>query len=376
MSPSDYIYLDHAATTPTDPDIAQEMVGVMVENFGNPSSKHALGKAAGGLVEAARNSVAELFHANPQQVIFTSGATESNNLALKGMAGSMGDAAFITSCVEHKAVLEPLNQLKSAGHRVEVLGVNRDGLIDLKNLKKSIEECQRDHSNVVVSIIGVNNELGSINPVEDIGDLCNRMGAIFHCDATQMVGKVPFDPSCADLISFSAHKIYGPKGVGVLIDRHVCLECQIAGGSQEEGRRAGTCNTPGILGGAMACELASEKMADDSELAQLNCQVFLEELRKFFPHVLVHGGQARSSHILNFALPGVDVVSLLTKTPQLCVSRSSACSKTNEPSHVLRAICAPCIAECSIRVSPGRSTTPDQMAEAALLLGNTYKSSI
>jgi len=372
VNPSGNIYLDYAATTPTDPDIAQDILDVMVHNFGNPSSKHACGRSAAEIVRWSREKVADLFQALPGQVVFTSGATESNNLALKGVAGSLGsDVAFITSCTEHKAVLEPMRQLETAGHRVEVLGVGCDGTINLGQLETLIKDCSVSHHNVLVSIMGVNNEIGSINPVEDIGKLCRELGAIYHCDATQMVGKVPFDPSCADLLSFSAHKIYGPKGIGVLINRWICLECQISGGSQEEGRRAGTCNVPGILGCALACDLAAERLDADASRADFLCQLFLREIEKNFSSgVFVHAGNARSPHILNFALEGVDSRMLLDSVPQLCISRSSACSKSDALSHVLAAVCTPEIAACSIRVSPGRGTSEDDMIAAANLLAD------
>src|SRR5438309_9354600 len=256
------IYLDFNATTPVDPLVLQEMVPWFTDTFGNPSSAHAPGRRAAGAIAEAREVIGGLLRCDPSRIVFTSGATEANNLALKGALGTdEGPRHIITTAAEHKSILEAAASVPAA--TVDVISVDAVGRIDLDELRSSL-----DRSPAVVSVVAANNEVGTLNPIIDIAELVHRAGSLLHTDATQWVGKLPIDVDewDVDLLSFSAHKMYGPKGVGALYVRQgIHLEALLTGGGQERGIRGGTLNVPGIVGFAAAASLARELLASEPE---------------------------------------------------------------------------------------------------------------
>ncbi|MFM7321133.1 MAG: aminotransferase class V-fold PLP-dependent enzyme, partial [Armatimonadota bacterium] len=262
------IYLDNNATTRTDPRVVEAMLPYFTEHYGNSASRsHPFGWAAEEAVDTGRARIASLIGADPREIVFTSGATESNNLAIKGVAAMYADKGdhIVTVSTEHKAVLDTCKHLESEGKRVTYLGVGPDGLIDLDALRAAL-----DDKTVLVSVMAANNEIGVLQPMREIGALCRERGILFHTDATQAFGKIPFDVEDlhVDLASFTAHKCYGPKGIGALYVRRrnprVRLTAQIDGGGHERGFRSGTLNVPGIVGFGMAAELCAREMADES----------------------------------------------------------------------------------------------------------------
>src|SRR5205809_5767679 len=262
------IYMDNHATTPVDPRVLEEMLPFFTDNFGNAASRnHPFGWAAEEGVETARERIAQLIGATPKEIIFTSGATESDNLAIKGVAEMYKEKGnhIITAVTEHKAVLDTCKRLEKYGYRVTYLPVQKDGLVDLDDLKRAI-----DDKTILVTIIAANNEIGVLQPIAEIGKLCHEKGVIFHTDATQAVGKVPIDviKQNLDLVSISAHKMYGPKGVGALYVRRKSPRVQLSpiidGGGHERGMRSGTLNVPGIAGLGKACAICHEEMPQES----------------------------------------------------------------------------------------------------------------
>src|SRR5213596_2866564 len=262
------IYMDNHATTPVDPRVLEEMMPYFTGKFGNSASRnHSFGWAGEEAVETARERIADLIGANPKEIVFTSGATESDNLAIKGVAEMYREKGnhIITAVTEHKAVLDTWKRLEKYGYRVTYLPVQKDGLVDLDDLKRAI-----DDKTILVTIMAANNEIGVLQPVAEIGKLCRERGVIFHSDATQAVGKVPVDVNKQniDVMSISAHKMYGPKGVGALYVRRknprVQISAIIDGGGHERGMRSGTLNVPGIVGLGKACEICSEEMLQES----------------------------------------------------------------------------------------------------------------
>jgi len=372
MTSSTPIYLDHHATTPCDPQVIEAMLPTFGEIFGNAASRqHAYGWQAEALVERAREQVAELIGAHPVEIIFTSGATESNNLAIKGLARRREgrDRHVITSAIEHKAVLDVCGRLEGDGFEVTRLPVDAEGLIRPEAVEAAIRP-----QTFLVSLMHANNEIGVVNPIEAVGRICKRRKILFHCDAAQSLAYLPcpVETYGIDLLSISGHKMYGPKGVGALYVRRrnprVSLEPLIYGGGHERGLRSGTLNVPGIVGLGAACELIGRRRPADAErLANLRDRL-LARLREGLPELIVHGClEHRLPNNLNVSFPGVDGDALLTSLREIAVSSGAACaSATREPSHVLRALgVADDLIQASLRFGLGRSNTEAEIDRAA-----------
>jgi cysteine desulfurase len=350
------VYLDYQATTPVDPRVLEAMLPYFGPKFGNAASRsHAFGWDAEKAVDLARKRIADLAGAAPREIVFTSGATESNNLAIKGV----GAQHIVTMATEHKAVLDPAAR---SGCRVTVLAPRPDGLIDLDGLRVAIGT-----EPTLVSVMYANNEIGVIQPVAEIGAICRETGALFHCDAAQAFGKIPLDLDAAhiDLMSMSAHKICGPKGVGALYvrRRRVRLSAQMDGGGHEYGMRSGTLNVPAIVGFGEAAAICAREMAEEAErVAALRDRLlaaFAAEL-----DVVVNGSMDRRlPGNLNVSFRGVDADALLMSMPEIALSTGSACtSATVEPSHVLRALgLSPEMAHSAVRFGIGRFTTGEEI---------------
>ena len=362
------IYLDYHASTPVDPRALEAMLPYFSEHFGNAASKtHPFGWKADDAVEAARRQVAALIGANAKEIVFTSGATESNNLALKGVAHASRSRGnhIVTLTTEHKAVLDSCHHLEDEGFAVTYLGVGRDGLVDLHALREAITD-----RTILVSVMTANNEIGVLQPIAAIGAIARERGVFVHTDAVQAIGKVPFDVSQlpVDLASMTAHKTYGPKGVGALYVRRgdvkLELEPLLDGGGHERGLRSGTLNVPGIVGFGKAAEIAKAEMATESpRLAALRDRL-LGALRAEVPDLHVNGSlDARLPHNLNVSFPGVPGESLLLGIDDICVSAGSACSSgSEEPPYVLTALGMDAdLARASIRFGLGRYTTEEEI---------------
>ena len=364
------IYLDYAATTPVDPRVVQAMVPLLYENFGNPASRsHAFGWAAEEAVEIAREHVAALIGADPREIVWTSGATESNNLAIKGAAqfNQARGRHLVTLQTEHKAVLDTMRELERSGFEVSYLPVQPDGLVDLAVLKAALRP-----DTVLVSIMAVNNEIGVVQDVTTIGRLLRERGILFHVDAAQAPGKIVLDMSaqCIDLLSLSAHKAYGPKGIGALYVRRkprVRIEAQMHGGGHERGMRSGTLPTHQIVGMGEAYRLAREHMASENSRIRSLRDRLLARLADI-PEIRVNGCLAqRVPHNLNISFQFVEGESLLMGIKGVAVSSGSACTSASlEPSYVLRALgLSDEVAHSSIRFSIGRFTTEQEIDAAA-----------
>jgi cysteine desulfurase len=364
------IYLDYQATTPTDPRVVETMLPFFSEKFGNPhSTSHALGWEAGDAVETARQQIANLIGAEPAEIIFTSGATEANNLALKG-AGRFPHRKgnhIITTNVEHKCILETCRQLETEGLRVTYLDVDEHGLVDLAALEAAFEE-----DTLLVSIMAVNNETGVIQPMEEIGQLCRANNAYFHSDCAQAAGKIPLDVTKMniDLMSISAHKLYGPMGVGVLYVRRrprVRLQPMIDGGGQERGLRSGTLPAPLCIGMGRACEISTQEMIEETARLLSLRDRLLEKLRSAGCEVAINGAmKQRFVGNLNLRFPGIRADDLLTSLRGVAISTGSACTSASvEPSYVLRAMGLSVEeAGASLRVGIGRFTTENEIDRA------------
>jgi cysteine desulfurase len=358
------IYMDNHATTPTDPRVLEEMLPYFMEKFGNAASRnHSFGWAGEEGVETARERIAKLIGATTKEVIFTSGATESDNLAIKGVAEMYREKGnhVITAVTEHKAVLDTCKRLEKYGYRVTYLPVQKDGLIDLGDLKRAM-----DDKTILVTIMYANNEIGVLQPVAEIGKLCHEKGVIFHTDATQAVGKVPVDviKQNIDLASISGHKMYGPKGVGALYVRRknprVQISAIIDGGGHERGMRSGTLNVPGIVGLGKACAIAQEEMAREScHLAGLRNRLKDRIMGKLDEAYINGTMEHRLPGNLNISFAYVEGESLLMGINDIAVSSGSACtSATLEPSYVLKALgTGDDLAHSSIRFGIGRFNT-------------------
>ncbi|HKV76685.1 MAG TPA: IscS subfamily cysteine desulfurase [Candidatus Sulfotelmatobacter sp.] len=358
------IYMDNHATTPMDPRVLEEMLPYFMEKFGNAASRnHSFGWAAEEGVETARERIAKLVGATTKEIIFTSGATESDNLAIKGVAEMYREKGnhIITAVTEHKAVLDTCKRLEKYGYRVTYMPVQKDGLIDLDDLKRAM-----DDKTILVTIMYANNEIGVIQPVVEIGKLCHERGVIFHTDATQAIGKVPVDvvKQNIDLASISAHKMYGPKGVGALYVRRknprVQLSAIIDGGGHERGMRSGTLNVPSIVGLGKACAIAQEEMPQEScRLAGLRNRL-RDRIMGKLDEVYINGSMDhRLPGNLNISFAYVEGESLLMGINDIAVSSGSACtSATLEPSYVLKALgTGDDLAHSSIRFGIGRFNT-------------------
>ncbi len=372
------IYLDYAATTPVDPRVVHAMVPYLYEQFGNPASRsHAYGWAAEEAVEIAREHIAALIGADPREIVWTSGATESNNLAIKGAAQfhSARGKHLITVKTEHKAVLDTMRELERHGFEVSYLDVQSDGLLDLEVLKAAIRP-----DTLLVSVMFVNNEIGVIQDIAAIGALCRSRGVLFHVDAAQASGKVAIDLNVlpVDLMSLSAHKTYGPKGIGALYVRRrprVRIEAQMHGGGHERGMRSGTLPTHQIVGMGEAYRLAREFMATENErIARLRDRLLAGARR--IPEVRVNGDLARRvPHNLNLSFTFVEGESLLMGMKGIAVSSGSACTSASlEPSYVLRALgLSDEVAHSSIRFSIGRFTTEAEIDAALVRVKTTVE---
>ncbi len=361
------VYLDYQATTPTDPRVVQAMLPYFSEKFGNPHSReHYFGWEAEDAVEKARGEIAGLIGATAREVIFTSGATESNNVALKGVARFYKDRKdHIVTCVtEHKCVLEAARHQEHEGFRVTYLPVEATGLIDLDTLRDAITE-----NTVMVSVMAVNNEIGVIQPIGEIGAICRERGAFFHTDAAQAVGKIPLDVDAMhiDLMSISGHKVYGPMGIGALYVRRrprVRLVALMDGGGQERGLRSGTLPTPLCVGLGEACAIAGREMGDEAERVAALRDRFYKGITGRLPGVHLNGdAERRIPGNLNLSFADVDSEGLMAGIKDLAVSSGSACTSASvEPSYVLRAIgLDDGLARGAIRVGFGRFTTEDDV---------------
>lgn len=362
------IYMDYAATTPVDPRVAEKMIQYLTKdgNFGNPASRsHRFGWQAEEAVDRARNQIADLIGADAREIVFTSGATEADNLAIKGAAHFYQSKGkhIITSKTEHKAVLDTCRQLEREGYEVTYLSPKSDGLIDLAELEMALRP-----DTVLVSIMHVNNEIGVIQDIEKIGQLCQARGILFHVDATQSVGKLPLGIKTlpVDLMSFSGHKLYGPKGIGGLYVRRkprIRLEAQMHGGGHERGMRSGTLPVHQIVGMGEAYQIANDIMVD--EMARLS--ILKERLwngLKDIEEVYINGSPEHSiPTILNVSFAYVEGESLMMALKDLAVSSGSACTSASlEPSYVLRALgLNDELAHSSIRFSLGRFTTEEEI---------------
>jgi len=377
MSTQSTIYLDYASTTPVDPRVASKMMEFLTPDgeFGNPASRsHRFGWKADEAVEEARSHVANLVNCDPREVVWTSGATEADNLAIKGIARfykSKGNH-IITSKIEHKAVLDPCRQLEREGFEITYLDPNENGVIAPSDVKAAIKD-----TTILVSIMHINNELGTVNDIEKIGEITRKNGSFFHVDAAQSTGKVDIDLQKlqVDLMSFSAHKTYGPKGVGALYVRRkprVRLEALIHGGGHERGMRSGTLATHQIVGMGEAFRLANEEMKNDNVKISQFHQKFLNKVKEI-DHVYINGDlNNKVPNILNVSFNFVEGESLIMGLKDVAVSSGSACTSASlEPSYVLRALGRKDeLAHSSIRFSFGRFTSDDDVYNTLNILEN------
>ena len=361
------VYLDYSATTPVDPRVAAKMIPFLTEDFGNPAShSHAYGWTAEKAVEEARGHVAALIGADPREIVWTSGATEADNLAIKGAAHFYREKGkhLITVKTEHKAVLDSMRHLETEGYEVTYLDVQEDGLIDLEALRAAMRP-----DTILVSVMAVNNEIGVIQDLEAIGAMCRERGILFHCDATQAPGHMPLDVDAikCDLMSLSAHKVYGPKGIGALYVRRrprVRIECQIHGGGHERGMRSGTLATHQIVVMGEAYRLA--KLELDEELPRLRRlrDRLWDGIRSNIPEIYLNGNwEHRSPHNLNVSFAFIEGESLMMALKDIACSSGSACTSASlEPSYVLRALGRDDeLAHSSIRFTLGRFTTEEEI---------------
>jgi cysteine desulfurase len=362
------IYMDNHATTPVDPRVFEAMKPYLTNIFGNSASRnHSFGWEAEEAVDKARKQVADLIGATPKEIVFTSGATESDNLALKGVAQMYAEKGnhIITAATEHKAILDTCKRLEKEGLRVTYLAVQQNGLIDLDQLKEAITD-----KTILISIMHANNEIGVLQPVREIGKIAHERGVLFHSDGTQAAGKIPVNmiEDNIDLYSISAHKMYGPKGVGALYVRRrnprVSLTAQMDGGGHERGMRSGTLNIPGIAGLGEACGIAQKEMAGEAKRLGFLRDKLKDRLMASLDEVYVNGTmEHRLPNNLNISFAYVEGESLLMGINDIAVSSGSACtSATLEPSYVLKALGAgDDLAHSSIRFGLGRFNTEDEV---------------
>ena len=367
------VYLDYAATTPVDKRVAEKMIPYLTETFGNPASNsHAFGWEAEEAVEKARADIAALINADPKEIVFTSGATESDNLAIKGAANFYKTKGkhLITVKTEHKAVLDTMRELERQGFEVTYLGVQENGLIDLEELKAAIRD-----DTILISVMWVNNEIGVVQDIPAIGEICRERKIIFHVDAAQACGKVPVDVETAkiDLLSMSGHKVYGPKGIGALYVRRkprVRLEAQMHGGGYERGFRSGTLPTHQIVGMGEAFRIAKEELEQDMAHYTKLRDIFLKGIEGI-EEVYINGDlEHRALNNLNVSFNFVEGESLIMAVKELAVSSGSACTSASlEPSYVLRALGRNDeLAHSSLRITFGRMTTEEEVQFTAELI--------
>jgi cysteine desulfurase len=366
------VYLDNHATTAMDPRVLEAMLPYFTKVFGNAASRnHSFGWEAEEAVEKARKQIADLIGANPKEIVFTSGATESNNLAIKGVAEMYAEKGnhIITAATEHKAILDTCKKLEKEGCRVTYLPLKADGLIDLDMLRDAITD-----KTILVTIMYANNEIGVIQPIAEIGAICKERGVIFHSDGVQAVGKVPVNVIAdkVDLLSITAHKIYGPKGVGALYVRRkgprVQLTAQMDGGGHERGMRSGTLNVPGIVGLGEACAICQKEMVTESARHMAMRDWLKNKLESELDETFINGSwEHRLPHNLNMSFAYVEGESLLMGINDIAVSSGSACtSATLEPSYVLKALgIGDDLAHTSIRFGIGRFNTQEEVEYTA-----------
>lgn len=361
------VYLDYSATTPVDPRVAVKMFTYLCDKFGNPASRsHAYGWEAEKAVEEARANVAAYINADPREIVWTSGATEADNLAVKGAAHFYKDKGkhLITVKTEHKAILDSMRHLEEEGFEVTYMDVQENGLLDLKALEAAMRP-----DTTLVSVMGVNNEIGVIQDIAAIGELCRSKGVIFHCDATQAVGKMDLDMEKlkVDLMSLSGHKVYGPKGIGALYVRRkprVRLEAQIHGGGHERGMRSGTLATHQIVGMGEAYRIMKLEQAEEMKRERRLRDRLLEGIRKNIPEIVINGDmEHRACTNLNVSFKYIEGESLMMAVKDLAVSSGSACTSASlEPSYVLKALGRDDeLAHSSIRFTLGRFTTEEEI---------------
>ncbi|HEX4136854.1 MAG TPA: IscS subfamily cysteine desulfurase [Bryobacteraceae bacterium] len=374
------IYLDNHATTQMDPRVLEAMLPYFTKYFGNSASRnHEFGWVAEQAVDKARKQIADLIGASAREIIFTSGATESDNLAIKGVAEMYAEKGnhIITAATEHKAVLDTCKKLEKSGYRVTYLPVKGDGLIDLDMLREAITD-----KTILVTIMYANNEIGVLQPVAEIGKICREKGVLFHTDGVQAIGKVPVDVNKdnIDLMSITAHKLYGPKGIGALYVRRksprVQLTAQMDGGGHERGMRSGTLNVPGIVGLGEACAISQREMPEESKRLQYLRDKLRSKLESELDEVYLNGSwEHRLPHSLNLSFAYVEGESLLMGINDVAVSSGSACtSATLEPSYVLKALgLGDDIAHSSIRFGIGRFNTEEEIDYVADKLINVVR---
>lgn len=361
------IYMDYQATTPCDKRVLETMLPYFCEDFGNAhSSTHIMGKKAAEVVQIAREQVASAINAQSEEIIFTSGATEANNLAIQGVAHFYGKnkRKIIVSAIEHRCVLESAKALIKEGFEVVFAPVNSNGITDVDFLKNAI-----DNNTLLVSVMTVNNEIGTIQPIEEISKVCRKSGTLFHTDASQALGKIPADARLVDFMSLSGHKIYGPKGVGTLYVRNgLRVRPIFYGGGQERGMRSGTLPTPLCVGMGKACEIAIKEMPEERQRLEKLKNYFIDTLMQNLPKVYLNGDrEKRIPGCLNFSFEGVEGEGIMLGMPEICVSSGSACtSATLNPSYVLRALNArEDLAHSSLRIGLGRPTTLEEVEYVA-----------
>ncbi len=363
------IYLDYNATTPIAPEVLTAMLPWLARHFGNPSSSYPLGRNAAAAVIQARRQVAALLHAHPEDIVFTSGATEANNTIIKGVATHFGKGRLITSAIEHPAVLNPCRWLASRGFELTVLPVDSQGLVNPDDLRRALTP-----DTILVSIMHANNETGAIQPLPAISAIARQAGALCHTDAAQTPGKIPVNviDLQVDFLTLAGHKMYAPKGVGALYVRPGAPFIPLLhGGGQEAGRRAGTENVPYIVALGEACRLAQEHLPHDQTHLQTLRDLLHQRLLEGFPDLILNGPLPdRLPNTLNLSFPGLSGRRLLSGLPELCASVGAAChGAKEEPSYVLTAMGIPRdIALGAVRLSLGRPTTAAEVEQAARLI--------
>jgi cysteine desulfurase len=360
------VYLDHNATTPLDPRVFEVMKPYLVEHYGNPSSPHSLGRYAKQALEESRGKIANAINAKPEEIIFTSGGTESDNLALRGIAFHQRKQKghIITSSIEHHAVLKTCNALERDGYNITCLPVDTQGRVSPDDVKKSIRK-----DTILISVMLASNETGVVEPIADIGHLAREYGIPFHCDAVQAVGKMTVDVNtlCTDLLSLSSHKLYGPKGIGALyVKEGILLDPIITGGHHERARRAGTENVAAIVGFAHAIEIAIDEMETYSSKVLSLRNTFESEVVKRIEFTTIHSRQAeRLPHCSSVGFSSVEAESILLHLDLkgIAASSGSACTTgESEPSHVLTAMgVSPEIAQGTVRISLGKENTEEDI---------------
>ena len=373
------IYLDYQATTPVDKRVIDKMIPYFGEIYGNPHSRnHSFGWEAEQAVEVARENVAKIIGANPKEIIFTSGATESNNLAIKGLADFYGDKKnhIITCVTEHKCVLESCRLLSEKGFEVTYLQVNKDGLIDIKDLESKITD-----KTLLVSIMGVHNEIGVIQPLKEIGEICRKNSVFFHTDCAQAIGKIKVDVNemNIDLLSISGHKIYAPKGVGALYVRRkprVRITAMMSGGGQERGMRSGTLSPALCVGLGEACRICADEIDEESKRITKLKNIFIEGIQGECTDIFINGSEKnRVPGNINLSFAYVEGESLMMGIKNLAVSSGSACTSASlEPSYVLKALgVSEELAHTSLRIGIGRYTSEKDIRNAVKVIVNEVK---